>query len=106
MALGRAGRLAGIRMVGDLVLVRRAEDTEKTSAAGVIILPGEAETLHEGTVVAIGQGAYSVRGVFIATMLRVGDRVLFSKHVNLAVKVFGEDYACMHEGQIYAVVEG
>ena len=93
------------RPLHDRVLVRRAEEEEKT--AGGIIIPDTAkEKPMEGEIVAVGSGARNDNGDIIELEVKVGDRVLFGKYSGTDVSVGGEDLVIIKESDVMGIVEG
>jgi chaperonin GroES len=94
-----------VRPLHDRVLVKRAEEVEQKSAAGIIIPDTAKEKPQRGTVVAVGEGKRDESGKRIPLDVKVGDEVLFGKYAGTEVKIDGEEYLIMHEGDILAVIE-
>ena len=90
----------GIRLLGDRVMVQRAE-AEKTS--GGIHLPESAqERPQKAKVIAIGEGHKLDSGEVVAPDLKVGDMVIISQYGGAEIAVGGEDYLILETGQILA----
>jgi chaperonin GroES len=66
-----------VRPLHDRVLVKRAEEVEQKSAAGIIIPDTAKEKPQRGTVVAVGDGKKDESGKRIPLDVKVGDEVLF-----------------------------
>jgi chaperonin GroES len=93
------------RPLHDRVLVRRLEQTEKTS--GGIIIPDTAkEKPMEGEVIAVGPGARGEDGKVTPLDVKAGDRILFGKWSGTEVKLDGEELIIMKESDIMGVLEG
>ncbi len=93
-----------IRPLGEKVLVKRLEAEDKT--AGGIVLPDTAkEKPKRGTIQAVGDGKLLDSGKRSALQVKKGDQVLFSSYAGTEIKVDGEEYLIMDEGDILAVVE-
>lgn len=93
-----------IRPLYDRVVVRRKE--EETTTASGIVLPGSAtEKPNEGEVVAVGEGKLLDNGELRAVGVNVGDKVLFGQYSGNNVKVDGEEFIILNEGEIYGVIE-
>ncbi|HBF97067.1 MAG TPA: co-chaperone GroES, partial [Alphaproteobacteria bacterium] len=74
------------RPLHDRVLVRQAEQEEKTS--GGIIIPGTAqEKPQEGEVVAVGPGARREDGSIAPMDVKKGDKVLYGKWSGTEIKI-------------------
>ena len=71
------------RHLHDHVLVRRQESTYKT-ASGIVIPDGALEKPGQGKVVAIGAGKILKDGKVHQLDVKVGDKVLFTKHASQA----------------------
>lgn len=65
-----------MKVIGDNILIDLGKQEEKT---GNIILPAP-QVRDRGTVIGVGEGAYSEQGVRIPIEVKVGDRVLLHKH--------------------------
>jgi chaperonin GroES len=93
-----------IRPLGEKVLIKRMEAEEKTK--GGIVLPDAAkEKPQKGTVLAVGDGKLLKDGKRAALQVKVGDNVLFSSYAGTEVKIGGEQYMLMDEGDILAVLD-
>lgn len=94
-----------LRPIGDKVVVEVFEEEEKT--AGGIFLPDTAKKKpQEGRVVAVGPGRVLQDGTRAPILVKVGDRVIFSKYGGNEVEVDGKEYTILDEDQIYAIREG
>jgi chaperonin GroES len=95
-----------VRPLGDRIIVRREESSEKT--AGGIVLPDNAKQKPQrGTVLAVGPGKMLKDGKRRPLQVREGDRVIFTAWA-------GDEYKdrsskdvilIMHEEDVMAVVE-
>lgn len=92
-----------IKPLCDRVVIKMLE-TEETTKSG-IVLPGTAkEKPQVAEVVAVGPGGV-VDGKEIVMEVKVGDRVLISKYAGTEVKLDGEEYTILRQGDILAIVE-
>lgn len=89
--------------LNDKILVRR-NDTDETSAGGIIMAASAVEKPTQGTVVAVGPGKY-VKGKFIPTIVKENDTILFGKNSGYEVKVGEEKLIMMPEDEIYATIK-
>jgi chaperonin GroES len=95
---------ATITPLGDRLLVKRLEATEKTK--GGIILPDSAkEKPREGTVIAAGPGKLLDSGERAAMTVKAKDHVLFSSYAGSEVKIDGEEYVILTEDEVLAVID-
>jgi len=94
-----------IKPLQDRILVKRFEEVAKTK--GGIYIPDTAkEKPAEGEVVAVGNGKITDEGKVIPLEVKVGDKVLFGKYSGNEIKVDGEDYLIMNEGDVLGIIEG
>lgn len=92
-----------IKPLCDRVVIKMLE-TEETTKSG-IVLPGTAkEKPQVAEIVAVGPGGV-VDGKEIVMEVKVGDRVLISKYAGTEVKLDGEEYTILRQGDILAIVE-
>ena len=92
-----------LRPLHDKVLVKRTEEEETT--AGGIVLPGSAaEKPSQGEVIAVGPGKRQDNGELIAPDVEAGDLVIFGQYGGNEVKIDGEEYLILSEGDIFGVI--
>jgi chaperonin GroES len=93
-----------VRPLGEKVLIKRLEAEERTK--GGIVLPDTAkEKPQKGTVLAIGDGKLLKDGKRAALQVKVGDKVLFASYAGTEIKIEGEEYMLMDEGDVLAVLD-
>lgn len=93
-----------IRPLGDKVLVKSAEEEEKT--AGGILLPDTAKKKpQEGVVLAVGPGKIADDGKTIPMHVKKGDRVIYSKYGGTEITINGQEMLILDQDQIYATRE-
>lgn len=92
-----------LQPLADRVLVR-PEETEEALPSGLVIPDTAKEKPQEGTVLAVGPGAY-VEGKRIPLDVKEGDRIIYSKYGGSEVKVDGEELLILSERDILAVVQ-
>jgi len=93
-----------IRPIDDRVVVKPMESEEMTE--GGILLPDTAkEKPAQGKVTAIGPGRLLDNGERLAPSVKVGDVVIYGKYSGSDVKIAGEEYKVMREGEILARFE-
>ena len=93
-----------IRPLGDKVIVKRVEAEEKT--AGGIVLPDSAkEKPKRGVVLAVGNGRLLDDGTRSDMQVKKNDKVLFTSYAGTEIKVSGEEYMIMDEGDILGVID-
>ncbi len=89
----------------DNIVVKRIEEDEKTSSG--IVLPDtvDKEKPQKGEVIAVGEGKISDQGEKIPMQVKVGDKVLFRKYSPDEIKIDGEEYLFMAQGDVVAIIE-
>jgi chaperonin GroES len=85
------------------VIVKPVE-AEETSYGGIIVPDLGNEKNKHGEVVAVGKGYYSVTGVWIDTVLKVGDVVVLPTMGFSKLEHEGDEYWIGPENQILAKV--
>ena len=93
-----------IRPLEDRVLVT-LDESEQTTASGLVIPDTAKEKPMQGSVIAVGPGKRSdTTGELIPLDVNEGDTVLFSKYGGTEVKVGGEEYLILAARDILAVI--
>ncbi len=93
-----------LKPLQDRILVLRME--EETTTKGGIIIPDTAkEKPAEGKVVSVGNGKIGDDGKRIPLEVKKGDRILFGKYSGTEVKIEGEEYLIMSEGDVLGIIE-
>jgi chaperonin GroES len=94
-----------VRPLHDRIIVRRLEEGEQR--IGGIIIPDTAkEKPQQGKVIAVGNGKTGDDGKRVPLDVKAGDKILFGRYAGQEVKVDGEEYLIMKEGDVLAVIEG
>lgn len=92
-----------IKPLGDRVVIKKLENEETTKSG--IVLPGTAkEKPQMAEVVAVGPGGI-VEGKEVTMLVKVGEKVIFSKYAGTEVKYDGQEYTILRQDDILAVVE-
>jgi chaperonin GroES len=77
---------------------------EETTASG-IVLPGQAkEKPQQAEVIAVGPGGM-VDGKEVAMIVKVGQKVIYSKYAGTDVKLGDDEYTIVRQSDILAIVE-
>ena len=92
-----------IKPLADRVVIKTVE-AEETTKSGIILAGSAKEKPQVAVVVAVGPGGM-VDGKKVEMIVKVGDKVLTSKYSGTEVKVDGEEYTIVRQGDILAVVE-
>ena len=89
--------------LGDRVIIKMVEAEEKTKSG--LILTGSAKEKPEvAEIVEVGPGGL-VDGKEVKMTVKKGQKVITSKYSGTEVKVDGEEYTIVRQGDILAVVE-
>lgn len=92
-----------LRPLHDNVVIKPL--TENTTTAAGIVLPDTAkEKPEKGEVVACGPGKMLENGARAVMAVKPGDKVMFKKYSPDEVKVNGEEYFVISEGDIIAII--
>jgi chaperonin GroES len=85
-------------------VVLKQEIQEETTKSGIII-PGEAkEKPQQAVVVAVGPGGM-VDGKEVGMMVKVGDKVIYSKYAGTELKIEDVPYVIVKQSDILAIME-
>lgn len=93
-----------LQPLGERLVIRR-EESESTTAGGIVLPDSAKEKPARGTVVAIGTGKLLDDGTRSKSQLKAGDRVLFISYAGENVEIDDVEYLLMREDDILAVVE-
>ncbi len=105
MATATASESKKLRPLGDRVVIEPTPREEMTKSG--IVLPDTAkEKPQEGSVIAVGPGAFDNDGKRIAIDVKVGDKVLYAKYAGTEFKVDGDELLIVSQKDILAIVEG
>ncbi len=93
-----------VKPLEDRVLVT-IDESEQTTASGLVIPDTAKEKPQQGTVIAVGPGKRSeTTGDVIQLDVSEGDTVLFSKYGGTEVKVDGNEYLILSARDILAII--
>ena len=85
--------------LGDRVVLKQLE-AEETTKSGIILTGKAQEKPQEAEVIAVGPGTEEVK-----MEVKAGDKVIYSKYAGTEVKLDGEEYIVVKQGDILAIVE-
>jgi len=104
LAKATASASKKLRPLGDRVVIEPTAREEMTKSG--IVLPDTAkEKPQEGSVIAVGPGAFDNDGKRIAIDVKVGDKVLYAKYAGTEFKVDGDELLIVSQKDILAIVE-
>ena len=92
-----------IKPLGDRVVIKNLE-AEETTRGGIILTNSAKEKPVMAEVLAVGPGG-NVDGKEIVMHVAEGQKVIYSKYAGTEVKLDGEEYIIVRQGDILAVVE-
>ncbi len=92
-----------IKPLADRVVIKMTE-AEETTKSGIILAGSAKEKPQIAEVVAVGPGA-TVDGQIVPMELKVGDKVLMSKYAGTEVKLDGEEYIILKQGDVLAKID-
>jgi chaperonin GroES len=93
-----------LRPLGDRVVIEPTPREEMTKSG--IVLPDTAkEKPQEGTILAVGPGAFDNDGKRVPIDVKTGDKVLYAKYAGTEFKVEGEELLIVSQKDILAIVE-
>ena len=92
-----------IKPLSDRVVIKM-EQAEETTKSGIVLAGSAKEKPQVATVLAVGPGGL-VDGKEVQMTVKVGDKVITSKYSGTEVKVDGEEYTIVRQGDILAIVE-
>ena len=93
-----------IKPLADRVVVKLVEAEEKTKT-GIFLTASAQEKPQVAEVVAVGPGARDDNGKLIPLEVKVGDKVITGKYSGTEVKMDGNEYTIVKQGDILAIVE-
>lgn len=92
-----------LKPLADRVILKQFKAEEKTKS-GLILAASAQEKPEMFEVVEVGPGGM-VDGNEVKMTVAAGDRVIVGKYSGITVKVDGEEYSIVRQGDILAVVE-
>ncbi len=92
-----------IKPLADRVVIKMTE-AEETTKSGIILAGSAKEKPQIAEIVEVGPGGL-VDGKEVQMIVKKGQKVLISKYSGTEVKIDGEEYTIIRQGDILAVVE-
>ena len=92
-----------LKPLADRVVVKLVE-AEETTKGGIILTGAAKEKPEMAEVIEVGPGGM-VDGKEVVMTVKKGDKVITSKYAGTEVKLDGEEYTIVRQGDILAVVE-
>jgi chaperonin GroES len=89
----------------DRILIKPADVKEQTSS-GLYIPDMAREKPNQGTVVAVGNGKYAEdTGHLMPLSVKVGDKVIYPKHIGTEVVIEGEQCLIMRDYDLLGIIK-
>jgi len=106
MAVAKKKAITGssLQPIGDRVVVRR-EDSEETTAGGIVLPDTAKDKPARGVVVSVGDGKLLDDGKRGEMQVSAGDRVIFSSYAGESFETEEGELLLMHESDILAIIE-
>ena len=92
-----------IKPLSDRVVVKPKPKDEMTSS-GIVLPDTASEKPQEGSVLSVGPGRVLDSGARIEMDIKIGDTVLFARYAGSEVKLEGDEYLVIREGDLLAIV--
>ena len=92
-----------LKPIADRVIIKMVE-AEETTKSGIILTGAAKEKPEMAEVVEVGPGGM-VDGKEVVMTVKKGDKVITSKYAGTEVKLDGEEYTIVRQGDILAIVE-
>src|ERR671923_1174099 len=92
-----------LKPLGDRVIVKPKAKEEMTSS-GIVLPDTASEKPQEGSVLSVGPGRVLDNGKRVEMDVKAGDSVLFAKYAGTEVKLDGDEYLVIREGDLLAIV--
>ena len=89
--------------LAERVIIKMLE-AEETTKGGIILTGAAKEKPEVAEVISVGPGGL-VDGKEIKMTVKPGDKVITSKYSGTEVKIDGEEYTIVRQGDILAIVE-
>ena len=92
-----------LKPLADRVVLKMVE-AEETTKTGIILTASAQEKPQVAEVIAVGPGGL-VDGNEVKMYIQTGDKVITSKYSGTEVKIDGEEFVVVRQGDILAIVE-
>lgn len=94
-----------LKPLNDHVIVKPITEDEVTKSGIVLPDTADKEKPEKGEIVALGGGKLLDSGQRAPMSVKVGDIIMFKKYSPDEIKVDGEEYLVIQEGDILAILE-
>ena len=95
--------MTSLKPLGDRVVVK-PKAKEETTRSGIVLPDTASEKPQEGEVLSVGPGRVLENGKRVEMEVKAGDTVLFAKYAGTEIKLEGDEFLVIREGDLLAVV--
>ena len=92
-----------LKPLGDRVVIKPKPKDDMTSS-GIVLPDTASDKPQEGSVLSVGPGRVLENGKRVDMDVKPGDSVLFAKYAGTEVKLEGDEYLLIREGDLLAIV--
>ncbi|MBQ4049157.1 MAG: co-chaperone GroES [Clostridia bacterium] len=92
-----------IKPLFDKVVVKKVE-SEETTKSGIVLLAKDQEKPQMAEIIAVGPGGV-IDGNEVKMVVKVGDKVLYSKYAGSEFKIDGQEVTIMRQSDVLAILE-
>lgn len=85
-------------------VVLKEEKMSETTNSGIFLPSVDKEKPQIATVVSVGEGGF-VDGKEVKMIVKVGDKVVFSKYAGSNIKIDQEEFVVVRQADILAIIE-
>lgn len=93
-----------LQPLGERLVVER-DESEETTAGGIVLPDTAKDKPARGRVVSVGDGKLLDDGTRSQFQVKKGDRVIFSSYAGETFKIDDEELLLMREDDVFAVIE-
>jgi len=94
-----------VRPLHDKLIVER-DEAESVTSSGIYLPESSKDRPKTGTVVAVGDGRLNTdTGERVPMSVKSGDKIIFTSYAGTEIKLDGDEYLIMNEGDILAIVD-
>jgi chaperonin GroES len=86
-------------------IIAKAISAEEVTKGGIILPDSAKEKPQEAEVIAVGPGSLLDTGKMSTMDIKVGEKIIYSKYGGTEVKIDGEEYVILRQGDVLAVLE-
>lgn len=100
----KAKTKVNLQPLGDRLVVQR-DDSQETTAGGIVLPDAAKDKPSRGIVLSIGHGRMLADGTRSEMQVKEGDRILFTSYGPEELKVGDTEYLLMREDDVLAIID-